>query len=109
MKEIKVTYLFEDRLDSTVVSVVASEQGVRAWMPLITALTAAKGTQPDVRPADFVLFDMATLDEYDPMGPTGKCTHLGAYPRNQTFMTDATPELMAKAFRFMAARSKAGN
>src|SRR5436305_1899059 len=104
MREVKVSYLFNNELSSTVVTVHASDIGVPQ---LIAGALVQKLAGSSLDVATLVIFNMATFQELAPDATSiGKANHIGFYPKDQTFMPGATPELMGKVFRVVPQMTK---
>jgi hypothetical protein len=100
MKEVKVSFLFNNEMDATVVVLQSGGIGVPQLVAGALSQKLAAGASLDV--ATLVVFDMATYQELAPDAASiGKANHIGFYPKDQTFLPDATPESMGKIFRLV--------
>ncbi len=102
-RQIKVSFIYKDAMQFFPITLTGEPSAAM----LVGAALVGSGLLKEgesVDAANFVIFDMASCAEIHVNSVSmAMITHVGFYPKGQSFMPDATPELMGKAFRFAAA------
>ena len=97
MKEVRVSYLYEDRIASSVVEC----RGPASVAALVGAVLAPRlGVGRSIDATALVVFDMATWERIPAEAVhIGRTNHLGFYPEDQRLVPGATPRDMARTMR----------
>lgn len=101
-RKVQLSYLHDSQYHDTYINLL-SDVGVVMIIGAALApfLNLPPGAKFDV--ADFIVFDFATKSELHLESDSiVGVDRIGFYRRDQTFLPNATPEIMAKAMEFMS-------